>query len=67
MNESDATNMLKNGALARSKIYNNGDMNYAFAFGYLTGDITSFLQELNLNRKQLKVLKSFVDRSINHR
>lgn len=67
MNESDAIDMLKNGALAKSKIYNNGDMNYAFAFGYLTGDITSLLQELQLNKKQLKILKSFVDRSINFR
>jgi hypothetical protein len=40
-------------------------MNYAFAFGYLTGDVTNLLQELNLNKRQFKVLKSFVDRSVN--
>jgi hypothetical protein len=65
MNESDAIDLLKNAALSQSKIYNNGDMNYAFAFGYLTGDVTNLLQELNLNKRQFKVLKSFVDRSVN--
>lgn len=65
MNESDAINTLKTSALAKSKIYDNGNMNYAFALGYLSGDISTLLQELNLNKKQLKILENFVDRSIN--
>lgn len=42
--------------LARSKKYAGVD-NYAFAFGWFTSEMQATLDDLGLNKKQLKVLE----------
>lgn len=43
-------------AINRSKIYNKGEANHAFAFGWFVGDIGTILSDMNLSKKQIEVL-----------
>lgn len=56
MNVYDAVDSLSKIALERSKIYNDGEQNYAFAFGWFNSDIQALLDDMGLTKKQLKVL-----------
>ena len=48
---------LKTTAEQASEEYNKGDVNYAFVTGYLTSSFRNVLAELNLSKKQLKLLE----------
>lgn len=44
-------------SLDRSKKYNEGDQNYAFAFGWFVSEMQANLDNMGLTKKQLKVLE----------
>ena len=52
----DLTSELGKQALNRSKIYNKGVENHAFAFGWFVGDIGTVLDDMCLTKKQVEVL-----------
>lgn len=56
MNVVDIVDGIKDISLARSRIYNGGTENYPFAFGWLCGELARDLEDLGLNKRQLKVL-----------
>ena len=58
----DSVDALKSVALERSKIYNEGTENHAFAFGWFAADMQTILDEMGLSKKQLKVLEDRIVR-----
>jgi hypothetical protein len=48
---------LKTTAEQASSDFNKGEVNYAFVTGYLTSSFRNVLAELNLSKKQLKLLE----------
>lgn len=60
----DSVDVLKFVALERSKKYNGGDENHAFAFGWFAADMQAILDEMGLSNKQMKVLEDRVVRMI---
>ena len=56
MSTHDLAKELGRQALNRSKIYNKGVEDYAFAFGWLVGDVGTILDDMNLTKKQIEVL-----------
>lgn len=44
-------------AFESSKIYNNGEKDYAYSFGYAMGTLSGLLEDLNLSDWQIKVLQ----------
>ena len=62
MNTYDLMTELSNLALDRSKIYNEGSANYAFAFGWFVSDMGITLNDMGLTKKQLKVIQERVEK-----
>lgn len=56
MNVYDLVHELSEKALARSSYHNMGHNQYSYAFGWLVGNITNILDEMNLTEAQLQVL-----------
>lgn len=57
MSTYDLMKDLSNVTLDRSKSYNEGSYNYAFAFGWFVSEMQANLDEMGLTKKQLKVLE----------
>lgn len=55
------TNVLEQVAQNRSKA-SLGGMSWDFVAGYISADMAQILMELNLNQKQLKILKEKTER-----
>jgi len=62
MSVHDLMTELSNLTLDRSKIYNEGTYNYAFAFGWFVSDMKINLDEMGLTKKQLKVLEDRINK-----
>ena len=58
----DSVDALKAVALERSKKYNEGTENHAFAFGWFAADMQAILDEMGLSKKQMKVLEDRIVR-----
>lgn len=57
MNVYDAMRELGEIAKKRSQIYNAGKVETSFAFGWFLADMQSNLDNMNLTKKQMKVLE----------
>lgn len=62
MNTYDLMTELSNLTLDRSKIYNEGSNNYAFAFGWFVSDMGITLDDMRLTKKQLKVIEDRINK-----
>jgi len=58
MNTDDYIKNVETACIEISKCTNEGYTSYPYAFGYFASQLQHTLRELNLNKKQLKVLES---------
>lgn len=58
MNTDDYIKNVETACIEISKCANEGHTSYPYAFGYFASQLQHTLRELNLNKKQLKVLES---------
>ena len=66
MNTKEYINSLEKIVINLSKEFNEGNPSYPYAFGYFVSQMGNTLDELNLSKKQLKVLETRLNHVIKH-
>lgn len=66
MNTKEYINSMESIVIKLSKEFNEGNPSYPYAFGYFVSQMGITLDELNLSKKQLKVLETRLSNVIKH-